>query len=39
MEFYCSQAATKDEKCPVPDDALRNVGAWSHFIEELAFTL
>jgi len=39
VEFYCSQAATKDEKCPVPGDALRNVDAWSHFIEELAFTI
>jgi hypothetical protein len=37
-EFYCFQGATKEEKCPVPD-ALHNVDAWSHFIEELAYTI
>ena len=37
-EFYCFQAATKDEKCPVVD-AIHNVDAWSHFIEELSFTI
>lgn len=37
-EFYCFQAATKDEKCPLVD-AIHNVDAWSHFIEELAFTI
>ena len=37
-EFYCFQGATKDEKCPVVD-AIHNVDAWSHFIEELAFTI
>jgi hypothetical protein len=37
-EFYCFQAATKDEKCPVVD-AIHNVDAWSHFINELSFTI
>jgi hypothetical protein len=37
-EFYCSMGATKEEKCPVVD-AIHNVDAWSHFIEELAFTI
>jgi hypothetical protein len=37
-EFYCFQGATKDEKCPVVD-AIHNVDAWSHFIEELSFTI
>lgn len=37
-EFYCFQAATKDEKCPLID-AIHNVDAWSHFINELSFTI
>ncbi|HWO03106.1 MAG TPA: DUF4157 domain-containing protein [Blastocatellia bacterium] len=37
-EFYCDQGATKEEKCPVLD-AIHNVDAWSHFIEELAYTI
>jgi len=37
-EFYCHQGATKDEKCPVID-AIHNVDAWSHFIEELSYTI
>jgi hypothetical protein len=37
-EFYCYQGATKEEKCPVVD-AIHNVDAWSHFIEELAYTI
>jgi hypothetical protein len=37
-EFYCYQGATKEEKCPVVD-AIHNVDAWSHFIEELASTI
>ncbi len=37
-EFYCFQGATKEEKCPVVD-AIHNVDAWSHFIEELASTI
>ena len=37
-EFYCFQGATKEEKCPVVD-AFHNVDAWSHFIEELAYTI
>lgn len=37
-EFYCFQAATKDEKCPLVD-AIHNVDAWSHFINELSFTI
>jgi hypothetical protein len=37
-EMYCDQGATKEDKCPVVD-AFHNVDAWSHFIEELAFTI
>jgi hypothetical protein len=37
-EFYCFQAATKEEKCPLID-AIHNVDAWSHFINELSFTI
>jgi hypothetical protein len=37
-EFYCFMGATKDEKCPVLD-AIHNVDAWSHFINELSFTI
>jgi hypothetical protein len=37
-EFYCHQGATKEAKCPVVD-AIHNVDAWSHFIEELAYTI
>ncbi|MBA2659085.1 MAG: hypothetical protein H0U72_05935 [Nitrosospira sp.] len=37
-EFYCFQGAAKEEKCPVVD-AFHNVDAWSHFIEELAYTI
>lgn len=37
-EFYCHQGATAEEKCPVVD-AIHNVDAWSHFIEELAYTI
>jgi hypothetical protein len=37
-EFYCFMGATKDEKCPVVD-AIHNVDTWSHFINELSFTI
>lgn len=36
-EFYC-QGANKEDKCPVIDP-IHNVDAWSHFIEELAYTI
>jgi hypothetical protein len=38
MEMYCSEGASKTEKCPVPD-AIHNVDAWSHFIDDLAATV
>jgi hypothetical protein len=38
MELYCSQGATKTEKCPVPD-AIHNVDAWSHVIDDLSATI
>jgi hypothetical protein len=37
-ELYCSQEATREDKCPVVD-AIHNVDAWSHFIEELSYTI
>jgi hypothetical protein len=37
-ELYCHQEATKEDKCPVVD-AIHNVDAWSHFIEELSYTV
>jgi len=38
-EFYCDMGKpTEEEKCPVPD-AIHNVDAWSHFIEDLAATI
>jgi len=36
-EFYC-QGASKEDKCPVIDP-IHNVDAWSHFIEEVAYTI
>lgn len=38
MEMYCSEGADKTEKCPVPD-AIHNVDAWSHFIDDLSATI
>lgn len=38
MEMYCSEGASKTEKCPVPD-AIHNVDAWSHVIDDLAATV
>lgn len=38
MEMYCSEGASKTEKCPVPD-AINNVDAWSHVIDDLAATV
>lgn len=38
MELYCSEGAGKTEKCPVPD-AIHNVDAWSHFIDDLSATI
>ncbi len=38
-ELYCTDLpATEEDKCPVVD-AIHNVDAWSHFIEELAYTI
>jgi hypothetical protein len=38
MELYCSEGASRTEKCPVPD-AIHNVDAWSHVIDDLAATV
>ena len=38
METYCSEGASATEKCPVPD-AIHNVDAWSHVIDDLAATV
>ncbi len=38
MELYCSQGASRTEKCPVPD-AIHNVDAWSHVIDDLGATI
>ena len=37
-ELYCHQEATKEDKCPVVD-AIHNVDAWSHFIEDVASSI
>jgi hypothetical protein len=38
-ELYCTdRPTTEEDKCPVVD-AIHNVDAWSHFIEELAYTI
>ena len=37
-ELYCHQEATKEDKCPVVD-AIHNVDAWSHFIEDVAASI
>jgi hypothetical protein len=38
LETYCSEGASKTERCPVPD-AIHNVDAWSHVIDDLAATV
>ena len=38
MELHCCQGATGTEKCAVPD-AIYNVDAWSHVIDDLSATI